>query len=341
MAHAAERAEARLMEEVDQIRSISATKEFTDGLEKAQLHLQGQMDAASQQLVHKADKSELAQIEATCSKLRSFSAHVDNSAAALDRLRERADHAEDALGGLTTRVDAMEDHGQQLASAVATKAASADLDSARTLLANLGDAHQSAVAQQQSAAAAADGLVRRCQEQLDKLQAELDTLTQSSDARFTKVAADLSVIPTASNLAKKAEATDVEQIRAELQRQIEGKAGVRSVRTLSDEVGVLAQQSADHTQQLRLSLRFIDWFSERGESYEHNMKALDAHLGRFATLPTPAQLDPYAGQVRFTPHQPRPSAASREGSAGSGLGIATAPPPPGTVPARSAAAAPR
>lgn len=44
--------------------------------------------------------------------------------------------------------------------------------------------------------------------------------------------------------------------------------------TLLDRVGV--------------ALRFVSWFTERGEVYEHNMRAIDKHLGTLAS----ASIDP-------------------------------------------------
>lgn len=29
---------------------------------------------------------------------------------------------------------------------------------------------------------------------------------------------------------------------------------------------------------LSVAMRFVDWFSNRGENYEHNMKIIDKHL---------------------------------------------------------------
>ena len=72
-----------------------------------------------------------------------------------------------------------------------------------------------------------------------------------------------------------------------------------------------------------LSLRFIDWFSDRGNAYEHNMRALDGHLGKIASLSLPAQRTPYGSQVRFDPSAPPlttgPS-ASQAGGRGAGPG---------------------
>ena len=43
----------------------------------------------------------------------------------------------------------------------------------------------------------------------------------------------------------------------------------------------------------------MEWFSDRGVSYEHNMHVLDRHIANLAKANTPSQRQPYSGQVRF------------------------------------------
>lgn len=45
----------------------------------------------------------------------------------------------------------------------------------------------------------------------------------------------------------------------------------------------------------------MDWFTERGEAYENNMKVLDKHIAKLAIVNHPTHRQPFSGQVRFTP----------------------------------------
>ena len=54
-------------------------------------------------------------------------------------------------------------------------------------------------------------------------------------------------------------------------------------------------------QQIQLSVRFIQWFYQRGDAYEHNMQVLEAQLSKVANASTPSTRDAYDGQVRFVP----------------------------------------
>lgn len=48
-------------------------------------------------------------------------------------------------------------------------------------------------------------------------------------------------------------------------------------------------------------MRFVDWFTERGVNYEHNVKVLDKHLENLASASHPSLRQPYTGQIRYTP----------------------------------------
>ena len=51
---------------------------------------------------------------------------------------------------------------------------------------------------------------------------------------------------------------------------------------------------------LSVAMRFVDWFTSRGESYEHNLRLVDKHLRGLTKAADPAERQPYMGQVRFT-----------------------------------------
>jgi hypothetical protein len=40
---------------------------------------------------------------------------------------------------------------------------------------------------------------------------------------------------------------------------------------------------ADLKTQLGVAMRFVEWFTHRGETYEHNMKLIDKHLHGMAS----------------------------------------------------------
>lgn len=57
-----------------------------------------------------------------------------------------------------------------------------------------------------------------------------------------------------------------------------------------------------HERELLIALRFIEWFTNRGDIYEYNMKVIDNHLKNISTSSIPS-VGRYQGETstRFTP----------------------------------------
>jgi hypothetical protein len=49
-------------------------------------------------------------------------------------------------------------------------------------------------------------------------------------------------------------------------------------------------------------MRFVEWFTSRGENYEHNMKTIDKHLSHLSKNfePNSHKLSPYNGEIKYT-----------------------------------------
>jgi len=60
-----------------------------------------------------------------------------------------------------------------------------------------------------------------------------------------------------------------------------------------------------------VAVRFVTWFTDRGQAYEHNLHTLDRTLGRLAATSMPGRREPYDGRVRFTPASARSNEESR------------------------------
>jgi hypothetical protein len=45
--------------------------------------------------------------------------------------------------------------------------------------------------------------------------------------------------------------------------------------------------------------RFVDWFSSRGEAYEHNLNVVEKQIETLAVNSMPSRRQPYDGTLRF------------------------------------------
>lgn len=59
-----------------------------------------------------------------------------------------------------------------------------------------------------------------------------------------------------------------------------------------------------HDHELAIAMRFIEWFTHRGEIYEQNMKIIDKHLQNLSHAAVKGPEIPYAGRVRMAPVMP-------------------------------------
>ena len=57
--------------------------------------------------------------------------------------------------------------------------------------------------------------------------------------------------------------------------------------------------SAKARAELDIALKFVDWFSNRGEGYEHNMTALDRRLDGMVRSAREASSEPFSPSVRL------------------------------------------
>lgn len=67
----------------------------------------------------------------------------------------------------------------------------------------------------------------------------------------------------------------------------------------------LEDASQEHSRRLDVSMRFVDWFTRRGDIYEGNLQVIDKHLKNLATSSAvPGSRMPYTSQVRYQPVSP-------------------------------------
>jgi hypothetical protein len=85
-----------------------------------------------------------------------------------------------------------------------------------------------------------------------------------------------------------------------LGNDIDTKADNTALQSLAERVGVMGDMQESEAAKLTVAMRFVDWFTSRGENYEHNLKLVDKHLRNLAVAANPTERTPFTGQVRYT-----------------------------------------
>jgi len=105
--------------------------------------------------------------------------------------------------------------------------------------------------------------------------------------------------------------THFEEVISSLGDDVDHKASqefaLRLQRT-QEEAGKVASHEKHRVD---VAMRFVDWFTSRGEGYEHNMRLIDKHLGKLTSSSRPIDRSPYTGQVKFVPVPDRGNDAQR------------------------------
>eukprot|EP01041_Mallomonas_annulata_P011012 gene11012-23007_t len=111
-------------------------------------------------------------------------------------------------------------------------------------------------------------------------------------------------------IAKEVTATYVRRVHFEeiiqsLGRAVDTKATETDVNVLQMDVKSIQERLEQDLERISVAMRFIEWFTSRGETYEHNLRIIDKHLTGLAKNALPdgaASMQPFSGQIRFSPY---------------------------------------
>jgi hypothetical protein len=68
--------------------------------------------------------------------------------------------------------------------------------------------------------------------------------------------------------------------------EIEQKTPQSHTQALADRLQDVEAQTARDAERLAVAMRFVEWFTSRGECYEHNIKVIDKHLKGLLVSPS-------------------------------------------------------
>ena len=137
--------------------------------------------------------------------------------------------------------------------------------------------------------------------------ASLETRADSTDVFSGKVNKALDM--TEKALQTKASVEDMqacvlrrhfEDVINTLGEDLETRATLLHVGDVEQRTRTLEEGHRLNGERLDVAIRFVDWFTQRGEQYEHNIKIIDKHIGNLANAQRPLDRNPFQGEMRFT-----------------------------------------
>jgi hypothetical protein len=92
-----------------------------------------------------------------------------------------------------------------------------------------------------------------------------------------------------------------EEIITVLGNTVDRKSELCDVALIDQRVEELEKLMKEECPKTEVAMRFIDWFSDRGINYEHNLKVLDKHIDKLSKDSlSSSKSKPFSGQIRYT-----------------------------------------
>eukprot|EP00753_Platysulcus_tardus_P003986 PLAT12511.14.p2 GENE.PLAT12511.14~~PLAT12511.14.p2 ORF type:complete len:317 (+),score=138.52 PLAT12511.14:654-1604(+) len=267
-----------------------ASRSVVERLQTAQRGVEEQLSALTAVVACKMDRVDLAHLEATAEKLADFGAHT----AAVDERLEALEGGQAALtaamAGAAEERAALAADGRGTRVVLSRKAEKTEVTTVNDALAAV---QQRVVMLSTSQAARnlsfAAGLTR-----LSALEESVAKGRESERASSRTALARVEARLMAA-LEEKAEAAWAAGKFVEVARALDAAAEQSALVDVAAALKVVQSDVRQLERESRVALRFVEWFSDRGEAYEHNFGVVDRALKGLASHPS--EREPYDGSV--------------------------------------------
>ena len=291
-----------LTERLDALELRGAAKDHALALEDELAAFGRRLDATDAVVATKVDGVDEAAFRATCVRLRNVDEFINRTNATVAELEERASKASDERSHI---------HEQLEASSVITAALQREVDA---IVAVVGE---EAVKREERDQALDEALANTTHRDAHAQHVahhastleQLQQLKREVEQGFARVSADLAAeesrASSQSSEDRAAARRGAEAAAALARRLVDGAvrdllaAPHGAVAECRGRVARLEETSAKARAELDIALKFVDWFSNRGEGYEHNMTALDRRLDGMVRSAREASAEPFSPSVRL------------------------------------------
>ncbi|KAF0697408.1 Aste57867_11888 [Aphanomyces stellatus] len=280
---ACRRVESTLSDELCALRKDTVNLELLSSWHKDQDALHAQLAALTVQVNSKLDKIDLTRTEAAACKLDAF---IPRCAA-----------VESSLTQLHSRLDDL---------TVQSQREMHDASIQRTLMRHaLEELHivtATSRADWTSAVARVDALVQKCRRHIDACHETLQAHTKRcvahravDCARVDAIAQTMADHTKTFNLQLQTKLAQAEWTKGmnAVHAQLATKADRADVAATNAHLRRVDEANTHCASQIDVSVRFIDWFFQRGDAYEHNLQLMEAQLKALAMRPPRRRREPF------------------------------------------------
>ncbi len=100
---------------------------------------------------------------------------------------------------------------------------------------------------------------------------------------------------------------DYEEFKSSMHESLSEKATLLQIDAIDGQLQSIHQRLIEDDKKIEIAIRFIDWWTDRGKLYEHNMKIIDRHLEDLVSskkIPRVHTVHFPENQLRFEPVDP-------------------------------------
>ena len=270
----------QLNDAVTKLSDERASREAVVELQRSHEASQSQLGAMQGVLATKVDRAEIIALRSVAAELQTFSIFKTAASGDLRELSQRTDENRAALNRSLESVAKLSAGVQSLATSVATKAD-------RVLVDKLGE---------DVSRLASEILLRTTLTETEAMkEAHVDALSRVLSIEHSVKSVENSITDSSKiiegNITKSTSGLRAEYAEAvtSLRREIESlrkeadaRAYITSLEATDEAVTSLSQEVELHSRKLDVVLKFVDWYSTKGESFEANASSIERHMNQLA-----------------------------------------------------------
>lgn len=263
-------------------------------LHKAQNDAAERMKSLETLLALKIDRSEMTNIQTLATSLEEYDYFRTDTQRALRNQKELNEGYTDRFNVIDKGLSGAQQERNEMQEDISLRATSVQVER----LAH--DLHQLEVLTSDCASKKAlDVLDEHCQSEFTRLGMAVSDIA-TLKAGLGAAEALLETKASIDDMNKRVLRSHYNEVVTALGTDIDSKASNDNLNGVDSRVFTLEERIEAESARLSVAMRFVDWFTSRGESYEHNLRLVDKHLRGLTKAADPAEREPYSGQVRFT-----------------------------------------
>lgn len=281
--------------DIDKLYSWSSPLDFANKLHQNQIDTSRRISSMESLLAGKVDRCDFNEIDSLVSSLRRYDLVISKVDSTISSFRTELDE-----GKIVTRQhkDKLNDQ-YQILKALSFDAKSfalkADVNAINNSLSDCTNMLQLFTSQKNFS---------ELELKVDECRNALQMLNRYNIARdelAAKFKTELEQKATITDVKRCVFRTHYEEAVSALGSAMDTKANMNDVIQIDRRVEDLQTVIEAEVQKTTVMMRFMEWFTDRGVSYEHNMQVLDKHIENLAKASHPSARKPFVGQIRYTP----------------------------------------